>query len=106
MAYARCLTALADPTRRELYERLRTADRSVGELAAFARISQPAASQHLRVLRSARLVASRREGTRRLYRVTPDGLADLRRYMEWLWDDALEAFAATDPDASRSRRVR
>lgn len=106
MAYAQCLTALADGTRRRLYEKLRRGDRSVGELAKLARISQPAVSQHLRVLRAARLVTSRRDGARQFYRANPEGLADLRRYVEWLWDDVLEAFAADDPRASRSRASR
>lgn len=106
MAYAQCLTALADPTRRKLYEKLRRNDHSVGDLAKFAKISQPAASQHLRVLKAARLVASRRDGTHRFYRASPEGLADLRRYVEGLWDDVLEAFAADDPHASKARRAR
>ena len=97
MAYDRALAALAHPTRRRIYERMRRQDRTVGELAALARITQPAASQHLRVLTSARLTTIRREGTRRYYRADPRGLADLRRYIESLWDDALEAFASADP---------
>lgn len=103
MAYDKCLVALADPTRRRLYEKLRRTDRSVGELAALMRISQPAASQHLRVLRGARLVASRRDGTRRIYRASPEGLAALRRYVEQLWDDVLGAFAADDPAPPRRK---
>lgn len=97
MPYTNALTALADPTRRKLYERLRRCDRSVGELAKSLRVSQPAVSQHLRVLRSARLVTSRAVGARRYYRASNEGLADLRRYIERMWDDVLEAFAADDP---------
>lgn len=104
MAYAKVLTALADPTRRRLYERLRARSRTVGELARFARITQPAASQHLRVLRQARLVTSRRDGTRRHYRASPDGLAELRRYLESLWDDVLAAYAAADPAPPKKGR--
>ena len=97
MAYGECLTALADPTRRTVYERLRRRPCTVGELARLVRISQPGASQHLRVLQQARLVTHRQEGTRRYYRATPEGLADLRRYIESLWDDVLAAYAADDP---------
>lgn len=102
MAYGRALAALADPTRRGLFDRLRTRPRTVGELARLARITQPAASQHLRVLREARLVTSRRDGTRRHYHVRPEGLADLRRYVESLWDDVLAAFAADGDPGPRS----
>lgn len=101
MAYHSALTALADPTRRRLYERLRRRSHTVGELARLARVTQPAVSQHLRVLRQARLVTDRREGTRRHYRATTEGLAELRRYVESLWDDVLAAYAADDPAPPR-----
>lgn len=99
--YSRVLAALAEPTRRRLYERMRDRDRTVGELARWARITQPAASQHLRVLREARLVNWRREGTRRHYRASREGLIELRRYIEGLWDDVLTAFAKDDPNPPR-----
>lgn len=92
MTYGKALSALADPTRRELYERLRERPHAVGDLAHAAHISQPAVSQHLRVLREAELVDARPEGARRLYYATPEGLSDLRRYFESLWGDALDAF--------------
>ena len=101
MTYQATLTALADPTRRRLYERLRRRPHTVGELARLARVTQPAVSQHLRVLRQARLVTDRREGTRRHYRATTEGLAELRRYVESLWDDVLAAYAADDPAPPR-----
>jgi DNA-binding transcriptional ArsR family regulator len=101
VTYQTALLALADPTRRRLYERLRRRSHTVGELARFARVTQPAVSQHLRVLRDARLVADRREGTRRYYRASPEGLAELRRYLESLWDDVLAAYAADDPAPPR-----
>jgi DNA-binding transcriptional ArsR family regulator len=97
MAYDITLAALADRTRRRIYERVRTRPHSVGELAKIARISQPAASQHLRVLKKARLVSATADGTRRLYRANQTGLADLRKYVESLWDDVLTAYAAADP---------
>jgi DNA-binding transcriptional ArsR family regulator len=97
MAYGEALTALADPTRRAVYERLRRRPHTVGELARLARVSQPGVSQHLRVLEDARLVTHRRDGTRRYYSASRDGLAELRRYVESLWDDVLAAYAAADP---------
>ena len=97
MAYEQTLSALADPTRRRIYERVRSRPHTVGELAKVARISQPAASQHLRVLRKARLVSAAADGTRRIYRANQAGLADLRTYVESLWDDVLTAYAAADP---------
>jgi DNA-binding transcriptional ArsR family regulator len=96
MTYSKTLAALADPTRRKLFDRLRRRDQTVGELAMAARISQPAASQHLRVLRDARLVTSRKDGTRHYYRASRQGVAELRRYVEAMWDDVLEAFAGDD----------
>ena len=103
MTYGQALAALADPTRRGIYQRLRRRSHTVGELARMAHISQPAASQHLRVLRRARLVTHRQEGTRRHYRADPEGLGELRRWIESLWDDVLEAFAADDPAPPRKR---
>ena len=93
MTYQTTLVALADPTRRRLFERLRRRPHTVGELARLVAISQPAVSQHLRVLRQARLVGHRQDGTRRFYQATPAGLADLKRYLESMWDDVLGAYA-------------
>jgi DNA-binding transcriptional ArsR family regulator len=94
MAHGEVLVALADPTRRAVYERLRRREHAVGDLAKAVRVSQPAVSQHLKVLRRARLVRERRDGTRHLFSASPEGLADLRRYVESLWDDVLIAYAA------------
>jgi DNA-binding transcriptional ArsR family regulator len=104
MTYVAALTALADPTRRLLYERMRRRPHTVGELARLADVSQPAVSQHLRVLDGARLVTHRREGTRRYYSARPEGLAELRRYVESLWDDVLAAYAAAPADPGTKRR--
>ncbi len=101
MPYSRALEALADPTRRSLYERLRRREQAVGDLAKVLRVSQPAVSQHLRVLRRARLVRERREGTRHYYRASPHGLAELRKYLESLWDDVLAAYAGASPAAPK-----
>jgi DNA-binding transcriptional ArsR family regulator len=95
MAYgdaAEVMDALGDPTRRAVLELLREGERPVGELAARLPVSRPAVSQHLRVLREAGLVTERRDGTRRLYRVDPGGLAALRTYLETYWSDVLSAF--------------
>jgi DNA-binding transcriptional ArsR family regulator len=86
--------ALGDATRRAIFERVKRRPWAVGELAAALRVSQPAVSQHLRVLRRARLVRARAEGTRRLYRASPEGLRALRRWIESMWDDVLRAYAA------------
>src|ERR671914_1073642 len=86
------LTALGDPTRRAIFEQLRGGPRSVGELANSLPVSRPAVSQHLRVLREAGLVSDRRDGTRRLYRVAPEGVAELREYVNGFWDEVLAEF--------------
>ena len=91
---AHVLDALGDPTRRAVLELLRGGERSVRELTDATEVSQPAVSQHLRVLRDAGLVTVRPEGTRRLYRVDLDGLAGLRAWVDRFWDDALAAFVA------------
>lgn len=96
MTYDNTLVALADPTRRALFERLRRREHTVGELTRLARISQPAVSQHLRVLRDARLVTHRAEGARRYYSASIEGLSDLRRWVETMWDDVLAAYAADE----------
>lgn len=94
MAYAQALQALGDPTRRSVLEQLRDGPRAVGEIAAGLPVSRPAVSQHLRVLKEAGLVTERQNGTRRLYRVDPDGLADVREYLEGFWAEALASFKA------------
>jgi DNA-binding transcriptional ArsR family regulator len=86
------MAALADPTRRAVLERLRKGPRSVGEVANGLPVTRPAVSQHLRVLKEAGLVTERRAGTRRLYSVNGDGLAELRDYLESFWQDALAAY--------------
>jgi DNA-binding transcriptional ArsR family regulator len=85
-------TALGDPTRRAIFERLADRPRAVGELASELPVSRPAVSQHLKVLKDARLVVDERAGTRRIYRVDPDGLQALRGYLDHFWDQALAGF--------------
>jgi DNA-binding transcriptional ArsR family regulator len=103
MAYALALDALGDPTRRTIFEQLRHGPRAVGELARDVPVSRPAVSQHLRVLKGAGLVSEERHGTRHLYRVDPDGLAELREWFEGFWDEALAGFKAA---AEAERRTR
>ncbi len=95
-------TALADPTRREIFSRLAARPRSVTELASELPISRPAVSQHLRVLKDAELVRVRPMGTRRIYAVDPDGLSGMRAELESFWSAALTTFkriVEADPDA-------
>jgi DNA-binding transcriptional ArsR family regulator len=92
MAYGTALAALADPTRRALFERLRNGPASVGDLAAELPVSRPAVSQHLKALKVAGLVTDRPDGARRVYTIDPDGLGELRRWLDQFWDDALESF--------------
>ncbi len=86
------LAALADPTRRAIFERLAKEPSAVGELARDLPISRPAVSQHLKVLKEARLVTDRAEGTRRIYTVDQAGLAAVRHYFEQFWRQSLDAF--------------
>ena len=94
MPYADVFTALADPTRRHIFEALREQPRTVGELAAGQPVSRPAVSQHLRVLEAARLVRVEPQGNRRLYSIRREGLEDVRRYLESFWSDVLFAYGA------------
>ena len=86
------LAALADPTRRKIFERLAARPRSVGELASGLPVSRPAVSQHLQVLKSAGLVSDRVDGTRRVYQIDPAGLGPLRAWLDRFWDRALDAY--------------
>ncbi|HKA74396.1 MAG TPA: metalloregulator ArsR/SmtB family transcription factor [Xanthobacteraceae bacterium] len=95
MANASALfAALSDPTRREIFERLQSGGRSVGEIARDFPISRPAVSQHLKMLKQAGLVGDRAEGTRRIYYIDPHGLAAVRKWLDQFWDVALATYAA------------
>ena len=96
------MRALADPTRRTIFERLVDGPRAVGELAEGLPVSRPAVSQHLKVLKDAGLVDDRPAGTRRLYSLDPSGLAELRAYFDGFWTAALGQFKA---EAERERRT-
>lgn len=103
MTYEHSLLALADPTRRQLLERLCRRDHTVGELVTLTHVSQPAVSQHLRVLHRAKLVTIRPEGNRRFYRANREGLDHLRQYLESMWDEVLAAYASDDPQSVKGK---
>ena len=92
--HARAFVALADPTRRLVFERLARQPMPVGRLARGLTVTRPAVSQHLRVLKSAGLVIDREEGTRRIYRIDPRGIEVMRSYLDRFWDRSLAAFKA------------
>src|SRR6266550_8986949 len=100
MTYDKALSALADPTRRHVFERLRSGPKAVGAIARGMPVSRPAVSQHLRALKEAGLVADRPEGTRRVYFIDPHGLGALRKWLDQFWDEALAAFQAEVEGAS------
>jgi DNA-binding transcriptional ArsR family regulator len=88
------LTALGDPTRRAIFERLADRPHAVVDLARELPISRPAVSQHLKVLKEAGLVVDRPAGNRRIYRLDPDGVAAMRAYLDQFWNRSLAAFKA------------
>ena len=83
--------AIAEPRRRRILRLVWDAELSAGQIASHFDVTQPAVSQHLKVLKEAGLVDERRNGTRRLYRARPEGLADLKAFLEEFWDERLEA---------------
>jgi DNA-binding transcriptional ArsR family regulator len=86
------LSALADPTRRAVFERVGRAPAAVADIAAGLPVTRPAVSQHLKVLKEAGLVSDVQAGTRRIYRIDPRGLGALRDWLDRFWDDQLTAF--------------
>jgi DNA-binding transcriptional ArsR family regulator len=105
VTYRDALVALGDPTRRRVFEQLRTGPKSVGAIAAKLPVSRPAVSQHLKVLREAGLVKDRPQGTRRVYFLDPRGLSALRTWLDGFWNEALAAFRAEverHPESKRS----
>jgi DNA-binding transcriptional ArsR family regulator len=101
--YQAAFGALADPTRRAVFERVAACPSSVGELAKDLPVSRPAVSQHLRVLKDAGLVIDQAAGTRRIYRLNPDGVAMLRDYLDRFWRRSLHTFAAIAEESFRER---
>ena len=104
--------AIAEPHRREILELVRDRELSAGEIAARFEVTRPAVSQHLTVLRETGLLSERRDGTRRLYQARPEGLAELRRFLDRFWTDRLERLKLAaeleqqrrDKDAKRRNR--
>jgi len=94
MTYISALAALGDPTRRAIFEHLAENPSPVGVLAERLPVSRPAVSQHLKVLKDAGLVTDHRDGTRRIYRLDPQGIAELRDYLDRFWSTALASFKA------------
>ncbi len=102
------LQALAEPHRREILALLQSTERSAGDIAAhFTKVTRPAISQHLKVLSEAGLVSVRREGTKRLYSARPEGLAELRDFLNHFWADELQALkqAAEAEERMKKRRA-
>lgn len=103
----RVLEALGDPTRRLVFSRLKGRARSVGEIATGMNVSRSAVSQHLKVLKEARLVTARAEGTRRVYAVDPRGIEAVRDWLDGFWDETLTAFKlAAEREAAKERKSR
>jgi DNA-binding transcriptional ArsR family regulator len=101
----RVFSALTDPTRRAVFERLRQGPRAVGEIARGLPVTRPAVSQHLKVLKEAGLVTDRGEGTRRIYHIDPKGLGAMRAWLDQFWEAALDAFAAEVERVSKDDRA-
>jgi DNA-binding transcriptional ArsR family regulator len=97
-------TALADPTRRAIFERLAERPSAVGELAGALPVSRPAVSQHLKVLKDAGLVADHADGTRRIYQLDPDGVDALRGYLDQFWNQSLAAFKRAVEQGNEEKR--
>lgn len=93
MTYNDSLQALADPTRRKVFEALAAGPSPVGAIAERLPVSRPAVSQHLKVLSDAGLVQCQQVGTRRIYAVRPEGLTELRAWLDQVWGDVLDSFA-------------
>lgn len=105
MAYGmKELFALADPTRLAMVERLRRRPMTVGELAERLPVTRPAVSQHLKILKQARIVTETRSGTRHIFNLNPEGLNELRAYVDRMWEDALASFSRYVAAQKRQRR--
>jgi DNA-binding transcriptional ArsR family regulator len=100
----RVFSALYDPTRRAVLERLRDGPRPVGEIARGLPVTRPAVSQHLKVLKDAGLVSDRSEGTRRIYYIDPKGLGAMRAWLDQFWDSALAGFAAEVERSAKEKK--
>ncbi|MDH5737580.1 MAG: metalloregulator ArsR/SmtB family transcription factor [Gammaproteobacteria bacterium] len=108
MTYTYTFEALSDETRRLILARIAKSPCTVGEIVQLMPVSQPAVSQHLKILKEAGLVTAKKDGVKRIYSIAPDGIAGARNYLDQLWGDALEAFkeaakakAKENPDEAR-----
>jgi DNA-binding transcriptional ArsR family regulator len=101
--YQEGFAALSDPTRRAVFERVAAHPASVGVLAAELPVSRPAVSQHLRVLKDAGLVTDEAQGTRRVYRVSPEAVAMLRDYLDLFWRRSLASFKTAAEEGNHGR---
>jgi DNA-binding transcriptional ArsR family regulator len=106
MAVEAAARAIAAPRRREILSLVRDGELSAGEIAAHFDVSRPAVSQHLNVLKEARLVSERRNGTKRIYRARPEGLAELKAFLEEFWDERLEALKSEAEKEERKKHGR
>ena len=98
------MTVLADPMRREIVERLARGPMAVGTLAAGLPITRPAVSQHLKVLKEARLVRDEPRGTRRIYRIDPAGLGEIRQWLDRFWDQSIASYGrAVEQEEEKNR---
>jgi DNA-binding transcriptional ArsR family regulator len=97
--------AISEPRRREILRLVRDRELAAGEIAARFDVTRPAISQHLTVLKNAGLVSERREGTRRLYQARPEGLAELRSFLDGFWEDGLERLKLAAEQEQRRGRV-
>lgn len=100
------IKAIAEPRRRAILRLVWSRELPAGEIAAHFKVTRPAISQHLRVLREAGLVRERRHGTRRLYRARPETIADLRRFLEAFWDQSLQRLKVEAEAEERRKRLR
>jgi DNA-binding transcriptional ArsR family regulator len=97
--------AISEPRRREILRLVRDRELGAGEIAARFDVTRPAVSQHLTVLKNAGLVSERREGTRRFYRARPEGLAELRSFLEGFWEDHLDRLKQAAEQEERTGRI-
>jgi DNA-binding transcriptional ArsR family regulator len=100
------LRAIAEPRRRQILALVRDGELSAGEIASHFDVTRPAISQHLTVLKEAGLVSERRNGTRRLYQARPEGLAELKAFLDGFWDERLDALRREAERKERSKRGR
>lgn len=100
------LKAIAEPTRRQILVLVRGGEKSAGEIASHFDVTRPAVSQHLSVLKDAGLVTERRDGTRRLYRLRPEGLDDLRKFIEEFWDEKLARLKQIAEEKEKTKHER